>query len=124
MKASEKVLQLEAAKAATEKENTVQGIALNALVNKEVKWHRGRCGYSIGLCRLASAHGGIVLVRFKPLDLPQQRPYTTAHYVDDWCSYYRDSISSLDDVQAMRDLAMLAKAEQRKAQGWEAEKQG
>lgn len=90
------------------RENCVMSWAMNALVNGECHRIGKSHHYTVQTCGEDAAHGGIAIVTFSP---PGQRPYTTAHYFDEWFDYWRDYNPVQNDTEtlAVRELAYAAK---------------
>lgn len=86
-------------------ENTVLCMAMNSLVNREVKYIRGKHSYRVGLCRLLESHGGVVVVTFLPKG---QRPFSTAHYLEKWCSTTIEAFSFVHHSPEALALVELA----------------
>lgn len=107
MKAKDIIANLRAEVETLSKITTVQGLALNAFLNKDVVWIRGSYGYSLGLANLLWGHGGLVFLRYAPKET-KQRPTVNVHYLDDFVSMYRDNISGNEEVREIQRLSQLA----------------
>lgn len=71
------------------RDNTLLGIALNAVLNKETRQTHVKGVWTLRLLRLTSAHGGIAVVAFHP---PGQEAYSNVRYLEEWVSEVREQV--------------------------------
>lgn len=83
-------------------------IALNALLHRpECVTEPIKCDdYTLRVADPCANHGGIALWTFHPHDNPQQRPYTTAYYWEQWADETARYCWNAD-TGAARELAEL-----------------
>jgi hypothetical protein len=107
--------ELESAVAECRRAESVHIVALNALVNNEVRWIRGGAAYGIrvGLCRLTAAHGGVVIVEHKEAENTRAKKWAFAKYLDDWA---HDIVKRVPDNSESHNLYSLASAALRQRQ--------
>lgn len=90
------------------KDNAILGYAINGLVNGECHRIGKAHNYTVQVCGEDAPHGGIAIVTFSPKG---QRPYTSAHYFDEWFFHWQNYIPAPNDAEtiAVRELAYAAK---------------
>lgn len=95
--------QLEKDLAASQADATATQIALNDVLNNQVKWFR-KGNHALGVCRPTGAHGGIVIARMKS----GASHYSCAYYWERYIPHFKTLPSSDKEFSDQREIAFQA----------------
>lgn len=96
-------IQLESALRESSERETAGFMALNSVMENEVKWFGGpRSVYRLGICRVNESSGGVVIMRFNP---GRQKPYSQACFWERWYADIKAGTSEDPELVKLRSLA-------------------
>jgi len=97
--------QLEQSYQVSSRNLTANQIALNDILRGEIVWAAGK-RYTVGLTRLDSACGGLVVLRYHPGTQPE---HTVVYYFCDWSGDLRRQTMT-DEIHEIMELRLKAMA--------------